>query len=72
LVVEPRIPDTDWYLFGDQTTAPVLELAYLVSAPGPQIESREGWDVLGREFRVVHDLGVGAVDFRGAYRSASA
>lgn len=72
LVIEPRIENDGWYLFGDQTNAPVLEIAYLASAPGPQIESREGWDVLGREFRVVHDLGVGAVDFRGVYHSTGA
>lgn len=72
LVVEPRILADNWYLFGDQTTAPVLEIANLASAPGPQIESRDGWGTLGREFRVVYDVGVGAVDFRGAYRGTGA
>ena len=70
LIVEPRITDGSWYIFGDPATAPVLEIAYLASAPGPQLSSRDGWDVLGREFRVVLDLGVGAVDHRGAYYSA--
>lgn len=72
LIVEPRITGNAWYLFGDPSTAPVLEMAYLASAPGPQISSRDGWDVLGREFRVVLDLGVGATDHRGAYRNAGA
>lgn len=70
LIVEPRIVGNAWYLFGDKATAPVLEMAYLASAPGPQIATRDGWEVLGREYRVTLDLGVGATDWRGAYRNA--
>jgi hypothetical protein len=51
---------------------PVLGCAYLSSAQGPQMTSREGWDVLGMEFRVVDDFGAGVVDFRGAYSNAGA
>jgi hypothetical protein len=54
-------------VFADPTILPVLEYAYLSSAQGPQMSSREGWDVLGMEFRVVLDFGAGAVDWRGAY-----
>jgi len=51
---------------------PVLEYAYLSSAQGPQIASKEGWEVLGMEFRVFLDFGCGAVDHRGAYRNPGA
>lgn len=67
LMVEPRITDSSWYVFADPAILPVLEYAYLSSAQGPQMASREGWDVLGMEFRVVLDFGCGAVDWRGAY-----
>lgn len=67
LLVEPRITDESWYVFADPAVLPVLEYAYLSSAQGPQMASREGWDVLGMEFRVVLDFGCGAVDWRGAY-----
>lgn len=72
LMVEARLPETAWYVFADPATAPVLEYAYLSSAQGPQLSSRDGWEVLGREFRVTLDFGCGAVDYRGAYRNAGA
>lgn len=72
MLVEPRITDVSWYLFADPAVLAVLEYAYLSSAQGPQIASREGWDVLGMEFRVVLDFGCGAIDWRGAYRDPGA
>ncbi|MCO6385021.1 prohead protease/major capsid protein fusion protein [Oceanicola sp. 502str15] len=72
LLVEPRITGSEWYVFADPAQLPVLEYAYLSSAQGPQMASREGWDVLGMEFRVVLDFGCGAVDWRGAFKNAGA
>lgn len=72
LLVEPRITDESWYVFADPAVLPVLEYSYLSSAQGPQMASREGWDVLGMEFRVVLDFGCGAVDWRGAYLNPGA
>lgn len=72
LIVEPRLTGNGWFIFGDPSTAPVLEYAYLSSAQGPQLSSRDGWETLGREFRVTLDFGAGATDHRGAYRNAGA
>ena len=72
LIVEPRLTGNGWFIFGDPSSAPVLEYAYLSSAQGPQLSSRDGWDVLGREFRITLDFGAGATDHRGAYRNAGA
>lgn len=73
IAVEPRLTDVDsFYIFADPASLPVLEYAYLSGAPGPQISSREGWDTLGMEYRVVLDFGCGAVDFRGAWAKVPA
>jgi hypothetical protein len=71
-LVEPRLTGNAWWLFADPAALPVLEYAHLSSAQGPQISSREGWNVLGMEFRVVLDFGCGAVDHRGTYRNPGA
>ena len=67
LAVDPRLPENAWYVFADPARIPVLEYAYLSGAQGPQIASREGFDVLGMEFRVILDFGAGVTDWRGAY-----
>jgi hypothetical protein len=70
LLVEPRlgaVSTTRWYVWADPGTAPVLEYAHLEGQGGPQIESRQGWEVLGVEFRCFEDFGAGAIGYRGAY-----
>lgn len=69
LLIEPNIEDESWYVFASPSTAPVLEHAYLTSAPGPQIATKDGFEVLGMNFRTILDFGCGAVDFRGAIKN---
>ena len=70
--VDPRLAPRAWYLFGDPASAPTLEHAYLNDKTGPSVEQREGWNVLGTEFRVYMHFGAGAVDYRGAYKNPGA
>jgi hypothetical protein len=72
VLVEPRLSGTRWYLFSSPGVLAVLEYSYLSSAPGPQMQSREGFDVLGVEFRVVLDYGAGVLDWRGSYMNPGA
>ena len=73
LLVEPRIEDSSWYLFGSKASAPVLEIANYAGAPGPKvIPFGEHAAVLGRTYRVIYDFGVGVVDHRGVFRNAGA
>jgi hypothetical protein len=72
LLVEPRLSGNPWYVFADPAVLPVLEYSYLSGAPGPQMTSREGFEVLGIEFRVLEDYGCGVIDYRGVYRNPGA
>ena len=72
LVVDARIPGNQWYVIADPNLSPVFELLFLSASPGPQVETRERWDTLGREWRVILDAGVGVTDTRGAYRNPGA
>lgn len=71
LLVEPRLLGSNsWYLFANPAQRSVFEQAHLAAAPGPQIDSKLGWEVLGVEYRVYLDFGCGVLDWRGAYRNA--
>lgn len=71
LIVEPRLEDAyRWYLVADPTTIDGLEFAYLAGQPGPQTESRAGFDVDGVEVKIRLDFGCGFVDHRGWYANA--
>jgi ATP-dependent Clp endopeptidase proteolytic subunit ClpP len=67
LLIEPRINDKSWRLFASTATAPILSIAYLNGNEGPILEAKDGWNVLGTEFRAILDFGCGVTDWRGAY-----
>jgi phage head maturation protease len=66
LVVEPRLKNaTRWYLVGDPAEIDGLEYCYLAGAPGPQCESKAGFEVDGVQIKIRLDYGGGFVDWRG-------
>ena len=71
-LIDPRLNADPWFLFADPSMAPVLEHAYLDGYQGPRVRMREGWNIIGQEFRVDLFFGCGLVDHRGAYKNPGA
>lgn len=74
-VVDPRLDAvsvTAWYLAADANIIDTIEYSYLESSGGPEVITREGFDVDGLEMKVRLDYGAGVVDFRGLLKSAGA
>ncbi|NKK29203.1 head maturation protease, ClpP-related [Rhizobium leguminosarum] len=67
LLVDPRLEEDAWRLFASPDQAPILEIAYLNGVEQPKLETREGWNTLGTEFRAILDFGCGITGWRGAY-----
>lgn len=70
-IVDPRLDaysTKNWYMSADPDLFDTIEYSYLEEQPGPQIVTREGFDVDGMEIKVYLDFGCGAVDWRGMYK----
>lgn len=65
--VENRYSGNGWWLFADPQQRPALMHGYLTGSEGPIVETKDGWDVLGTEFRCILDFGCGVMDYRAAY-----
>jgi hypothetical protein len=72
ILVDPHLSGNAWYVFAEPASVPTIKYAYLSGNEGPQVSTKEGWDVLGLELRVVLDFGCGVVDHRGSYLNAGA
>lgn len=67
-----RITGTEWYTFADPNEAPVIEVAFLNGEQEPFLESEQGFEVDGLQWKVRLDYGVAAIDYRGGYKNAGA
>lgn len=67
-LVDPLLTDAArWYLAAAPGRPDGLQHAYLDGRTGPQIMTREGWEVDGMEFKARLDFGAGVVDHRAWY-----
>lgn len=66
VIVDAYLSDSDrWYVVSRPGVPEGLQHAYLDGMAGPQIFTREGFDIDGIEFKVRLDFGAGFVDHRG-------
>lgn len=71
VVADAELTDPDaWYLVADANQHDTIEVTYLNGVETPRLETRQGFDVDGIEYKVAFDVGVDAIDFRGLYKNA--
>jgi len=73
VLVDANLTDpARWYIVARPGEPDSLQHAYLDGVVGPQVFTREGFDVDGMEFKVRMDFGAGFVDHRGWYTNPGA
>jgi hypothetical protein len=75
VIVEGRLDAASalsWYLAADYNAIDTIEYSYLEGQEGAYMETRQGWDVDGMEFKVRLDFAAKAIDYRGLYKNAGA
>lgn len=72
IVDTPRISGNEWYLFGDPTVAPVVEVVFLDGQSEPMLAMEEQFNTGGVNYRVELPFGVGATGYEGAYKNPGA
>lgn len=71
IVATPRIGSA-WYLFADPNVAPVIEVAFLNGQREPRVVEEEDFRTGGISWRIELPFGVGAIDYRGAFKNPGA
>lgn len=75
VITEARLDATSalsWYLAADTNAIDTIEYSYLEGQEGAYMETRQGFDVDGMEFKVRLDFAAKAIDFRGLYKNNGA
>jgi len=72
VVTSPRVTTTNWYLFANPSINPVIEVVFLNGQRAPRIIQEENFRTSGLAWKVELPFGVGAIDYRGAYKNPGA
>lgn len=75
VVSSPYISDVSaaaYYFFADPNVAPTIEVSFLNGNETPFFEMQPAFSTDGMRYKIRHDWGIGAVDWRGAVRNAGA
>jgi hypothetical protein len=71
-VGDANITGNHWFLFADPSVAPCFVYGNLQGFEGPRLSTDDPFTVQGVEFKLEHDFGVAAIDYRGGYHNAGA
>lgn len=63
---------TKWYLSANPNIVDTIECAFLDGVEEPFLDSQDGWQIDGIEWKVRHDVAAAASDFRGLYQNPGA
>jgi len=70
VIVDPRITDWSWYLAASPNQIDTIEYDYLAGGTqGPELETREGWDIDGQEYKAREDFTAAVIDWRGLVKN---
>jgi ATP-dependent Clp endopeptidase proteolytic subunit ClpP len=72
VVDTPRLTGTAYYAFADPNLSPTIEVVFLNGVTEPYSESQDGWRIDGVEWKIRHDYGVGAINWRSGYKQPGA
>lgn len=75
VVTNPRLDAasaTAWYLLASTQAIDTVEMGFLAGHRQPMTESRDGFTIDAREYKVKHVCAAKAIDWRGMYRNAGA
>lgn len=72
IVATAYITGNEQYAFADPAIAAVMEVAFLNGVQTPYIEREDAFSSLGIKYRIYHDYGVGAIDWKGAVKNPGA
>ena len=70
IIDSPYLADTAYYMFSDKYRP--IEVAFLQGQESPFLEMQEQFNFDGIMWKVRHDFGVAAIDYRGAVKNAGA
>jgi phage major head subunit gpT-like protein len=64
VVTDPRLTGGAWYGVASPAVYDGIEVAYLGGVETPYLESMQGWEIDGTEWKVRIDVGAGVLDYR--------
>jgi phage major head subunit gpT-like protein len=69
VIDDSRIPGKDWYVTCDPRQRATLVTAHLTGAEGPELLSRDEWNIDARGYKGRDTFGVGVADWRGLVKT---